>query len=336
MLDRIGFDICWKPVSILTAAFPQSSVFVCREVNSMAKNDILKHKAINGWRLFWLVTIPLSAAVIYTMTDIELNRARNVSSMIQFSVRCAVPWLFVAFAASSVHVVFPSALSRWWLRNRKYLGLCFAAGMAWQLFFILWLVGVYSEHYFQRVYVLSDAVEGVVGYLFLIAMTITSFKFGRDRISSKNWKRLHKSGIYFLWGYAWIVYWYQLFYYNNPVLIDYVYYWMGTLAWGIRAWAWTKKRMSKQAKASTSSLLQLAQKSLGLLIVIVGLVAFAFGSPWSKPAFKWFGSFDLMNTITQYVPYFPFVTFFPLLLVLIGCCLIVGAANQKGTTTQSA
>ena len=295
----------------------------------MAFDDLLKRKSINGWRLFWLVAIPLSASMIYKMTGLELDRVRNVKSMIQFSVRCAIPWLFVAFAASSVHTVFPSAISRWWLRNRKYLGLCFAAAMAWQLLFILWMVGVYSDHYFNRVYVLSDAVEGVVGYLFLIAMTITSFKFGRDRISSKNWKRLHKSGIYFLWGYAWIVYWYQLFYYNNPVLIDHVYYWMGTLAWGIRAWAWTKKRGPKQAAAETS-MLQLAQKFLGLVFVIAGLVAFAIGRPWSKPAFQWVESFDLMNTITQYVPYFPFVTFFPLFLVLIGCWLIVGAAKQKG------
>jgi hypothetical protein len=302
------------------------------EVKSMAIDDLLKSKPINGWRLFWLIAIPMSAAMIYTMAGMELDRAKHVKSMIQFSVRCAIPWLFVAFAASSVHVVFPSAISRWWLRNRKYLGLCFAAGMAWQLFFILWLVGVYSEHYFQRVYVLSDAVEGVVGYLFLIAMIITSFKIGRDRISSKNWKRLHKSGIYFLWGYAWSVYWYQLFYYKNydPVLIDYLYYWLGTLAWGVRAWAWTKKRLSKQTAAATLSIPQLAQNCLGMLIVILAPAALFFGRPWSEPAFEWFNGFDIVDTIGQYVPYFPFVPFFPVFLVLIGCCLIVGAANQKG------
>lgn len=62
--------------------------------------------------------------------------------MIQLSVRLSVPWLFIAFVASSLHVVFPSTFSRWLLRNRKIIGLCFAAAMAWQLLFILWLVGI--------------------------------------------------------------------------------------------------------------------------------------------------------------------------------------------------
>ena len=49
--------------------------------------------------------------------------------------------------------------------------------MAWQLLFILWLVGIHTEYYVNDVYVLSDVVEGVVGYTFLIAMVLTSFKF---------------------------------------------------------------------------------------------------------------------------------------------------------------
>jgi len=206
-------------------------------------NELLKIKLINGWNLFWLITVPISSVMVLSMIRVDLSSAEAVSSMIQLSVRCAVPWLFLAFAASSLQVVFPGSFSRWLLRNRSKIGLCFAAAMAWQLSFILWLVGIHTDYYVNEVYVLSDVVEGVVGYTFLIAMVLTSFKFGRSRLTAKQWKLLHTSGIYWLWAYAWSVYWFNLFYYQDPaVLIDYVYYWGGFLAFGLRICAWSKKR----------------------------------------------------------------------------------------------
>ena len=184
----------------------------------------LNSKLINGWNLFWLVTAPLSLAIVLSMTRADLSGPEAVSSMIQLSVRCAIPWLYVAFAASSLQAVFPGSFSRWLLRNRKIIGLCFAAGMGWQLFFILWLVGIHTDYYVNDVYVLSDAVEGIIGYAFLIAMVLTSFKFGRSLLTPRQWRLLHKSGLYWLWFYAWSVYWFNLFYYqDSPVLIDYVY-----------------------------------------------------------------------------------------------------------------
>ena len=86
---------------------------------------------------------------------------------------------------------------------------------------------------------------------FLIAMVLTSFEFGRSRLTSRQWALLHKSGIYWLWFYAWSVYWFSLFYYQSPaVLIDYVYYWGGLAAWGLRMAAWSKKRWRQAAAAS--------------------------------------------------------------------------------------
>jgi len=209
---------------------------------------ILKSKAINGWNLFWLIMAPISLVMVLAMIRVDLGSAEGVSSMIQLSVRCAVPWLYLAFAASSLVAVIPGSLSRWLLRNRKLIGLCFAAAMAWQLFFILWLVGLHTDYYVHEVYVLSDVVEGVVGYTFLIAMVLTSFKFGRSRLTPKHWKLLHTVGIYWLWIYAWSVYWFNLFYYQDPAVpIDYVYYWSGLLAWGLRMFAWSKKRWRQSA-----------------------------------------------------------------------------------------
>jgi sulfoxide reductase heme-binding subunit YedZ len=207
----------------------------------------LANKALNSWNLFWLISIPISLLLIATMAGTDLSSGPGVSSMIQLSVRCAIPWLYLAFAASSVHILFPGLFSRWLLRNRKIMGMCLAVAMAWQLLFILWMVGIYSDYYVEEVYVFTDVLEGVVGYAFLIAMTVTTFKFGRSRITPKQWKLLHRTGLYVIWGYAWVVYWYEIFYYDSPDAVDYIYYWTGTLAWGLRIAAWTKKQFQQSA-----------------------------------------------------------------------------------------
>lgn len=207
---------------------------------------LLRARSVNGWSLFWLITIPISMLIAFSMLRVDLSKAAAVSSMIQLSVRCAVPWLYLAFAASSLQVVFPGSISIWLLRNRKMMGLCFAAAMGWQLAFILWLVGIHTDYYVSDVYVFSDVVEGLVGYAFLIAMVLTSFKWGRSRLTRKQWKVMHTTGIYWLWAYAWSVYWFNVYYYEDPaVAIDYIYYWAGFLAWGLRLVAWGRRSWAR-------------------------------------------------------------------------------------------
>jgi len=282
---------------------------------------ILKSKLINGWKLFWLISAPISLLIFQAAMRIDLSAADAVSSMIQLAVRCAVPWVFVAFAASSMQVMFPGTFSRWLLRNRSMFGLSFAAAMGWQLLFILWLVGIHTEYYVDEVYVLSDVVEGVVGYAFLIAMTLTSFKFGRQLLSQKQWKLLHTSGICWIWFYAWSVYWFNLFYYDAPALpIDYIYYWGGFLAMGLRIGAWGKKRLGKLSAGRKSNLLFLVP---GYLAVILGLTGSAFGSVWSPQVYDFLFGFRIVEAIDTFMPYFPLVPFYPIFLMMLASFLIV-------------
>ena len=202
----------------------------------------LKSKYLNGWGLFALVVAPMCTAVLLQMATVDLANPRYVSSMIQFSVRLAVPWLYLAFAASSLAIIFPGLISRWLLRNRRIMGLCFAAGMAWQLLFIVWMVLGHWDYYVEEAYSYFDLAEQLPGYLILIAMTLTSFRPGRSLLGAKQWKILHKGGIYFLWGVVWSTYWFELYYYDDIQVIDYVYYWMGFAAWAVRMAAWSKKR----------------------------------------------------------------------------------------------
>ena len=208
-----------------------------------AQSPILQSKLLDSWKLFALIVVPMSIAAVAAMTRVDLASPIGISSMIQFSVRLAVPWLFIAFAASSLVVVFPGSFSRWLLRNRRIMGLCFAVGMAWQLLFILWMVIGFAGYYIEEAYSYFDLAEQLPGYLLIFAMTITSFRFGRSKLSARQWRILHKGGIYFLWGVVWSTYWFELFYYDDIQLIDFVYYWMGFAAWVIRMLAWSKKQV---------------------------------------------------------------------------------------------
>ncbi len=295
----------------------------------------LKIKSINGWKLFWLIATPLSAGMVLGMTRVDLSSAEGVSSMIQFSVRRAVPLLYVVFAASSLQVLFPGSFTRWLLRNRKFIGFCFATAMGWQLMFILWLVGIHTDHYVNDVYVLSDVVEGVVGYTFLIAMVLTSFKFGRSRLTQKQWKLLHRSAIYYLWMYAWIVYWFNLFYYEGPaVLLDYVYYWGGFLAWGLRLCAWSKKRWRQPAVPSDAGGMRTLFLLSGVAAILIGLAGSGSGSVWSPPAYEFLYGFSVVNFVDPFIPYSPLIPFYPIFIMMLGALLMVKSRVIKKEAEQ--
>ncbi len=201
----------------------------------------LNNRVLNGWSLFTLVTVSMTVAVLAATMTVDLASAPGVSAMLQFSVQLAVPWLYLAFAASSLTVLVPGNLSRWLMRNRRIIGLCFSAGMAWQLLFIVWLVFGHWDYYLAEAYSVYDLAEQVPGYIVLIAMTVTSFGPGRRLLSPRQWRILHKGGIYFLWAVVWSTYWFELYYYDDIQLIDYVYYWAGFLAWMLRVAAWVRR-----------------------------------------------------------------------------------------------
>jgi len=200
-----------------------------------AVQSVWKQPWLNGWRLFALVAVPTTATIAITMPTLDLTTPQAVSSLIQLSVRLGVPWLFVAFAASSIVVLARRPVAFWLLRNRRIFGLCFAWAMGWQLVFILWLVIGHWEYYASEVYSIYDIAEQLPGYAILAAMTLTSFAFGRRWLTAGQWKILHKGGIYFLWGVVWSTYWFELYYYDDIQALDYVYYWAGFAAWGVRA-----------------------------------------------------------------------------------------------------
>ena len=278
----------------------------------------LKKKSMNGWSLFRALAAFISVIMLVGMAGADLSSGPGVSTLIQLSARLAVPFVYLAFVASSLHVVLSSDGSAWLLRNRKYFGLSFAVAMAWQALFILWMVLLHTDYYVDEVYLLRDVIEGLAGYVFVILMTITSFRPGRRRLTRKQWHRLHTTGIYFLWAYAFSVYWWAIFYSGSSEPMDFVLYALGFGAWAFRAAAWHKDRLKKARKDPSWAGPNPVLRAVGWGVIVLGGVLAVTGSLWYGPAEPWVYGYGVTELPELYVPYWPFEPFWPLAVIAVG------------------
>lgn len=294
--------------------------------------EYFRKGSINGWPLFWLIVLPMNALLLAKMQAFDLGTAKGVSEMIGYSVRWAVPFIYIVLAASAMPVLFPSEFSRWWLRNRRYIGLVFAVAMAWQGAFIFIMSNLHSGFYYDEVYYLRDELEGSSGYIFLTAMVLTSFRFGRRHLSSAQWKVLHRSGVYFLWAYPFSVYWWNVYYYDTADAIDYCFYWAGFLAFAVRIAAWGKKRALQQQRSGADAPFM---KATGSAIIVVGLVASATGGYWQEPVSTALLTPQWSATMELWLPFWPFEPYLSLVLIGIGTWLRTGALASPVPLTGS-
>jgi len=283
--------------------------------------EFLKIKAINGWRLFWLISVPMSTVMVIAMLGTDMSTGAGVSRMIGFSVRWAVPFVYLVIAASAIPVLFPGPFPMWWLRNRKYLGMCFAVAMAWQGLFIFLMSNYFRDYYFEEVFYLRDELEGSTGYIFLAAMVVTSFEFGRKYLSQKQWKLLHRVALIYLWAYPFSVYWWATSYYENPQPIDYVFYWAGFLAFASRIAAWGKKRVQTAKKDVSEKSTPIVLKLLGGAIIVFGLVVAATGLQWQDPVTSFLTAPQWSANLELWLPYWPFEPYLSLFIIGLGAML---------------
>ena len=296
-----------------------------------------RHKAVNGWNLFWLISIPMCIAMLVETMSADLSAAQDISALIGYSVRFAVPLIFIVTATSALQTLFPGPGPAWLLRNRKFIGLCFAVAMAFQGAFIGVMSSVYSDYYYEEIFFFRDELEGSTGYLFLTAMVLTSFGFGRKRLSLEQWKLLHTSGLYFLWAYPFSTYWWSLRYYGDPLPHDHVFYWMGFTAFALRIAAWGKKRRQTSGKPGFTGEPPVVLKSLGGMLIAAGLVM-AVVSPYQHDAITGFLTAPAWSaTLERWLPFWPFEPFLSIFLIGLGTMLathVPAAAADRDLTTQ--
>ena len=299
----------------------------------------LQHKAINGWNLFWLISLPMCAIMMVAMMGRDMTSGPGVSEMIGFSVRFAVPIIFLVTAISALHYLLPGPVTAWLMRNRKYIGLCFAVAMAWQGFFIALMSGIHRDYYFENVFFFRDELEGSTGYLFLVAMVITSFQFVRKHLSPQQWRLIHLSGLYFLWAYPFSTYWWTMvgYYSSGPEFHDYVFYWIGFTAFALRIVAWGTKRQRANAKLGADNATPVFHKAAGGVLMVFGLFFAWAGLQWQNAITDFLTIPGWSANLELWLPFWPYEPFLSLFIVGFGMMIATwSAAPDENLAAQPA
>jgi hypothetical protein len=114
---------------------------------------------------------------------------------VRTSAKTSLVLFLAAFVASSARALWRNDATRWLLANRRYVGVSYAASHAIHLVGIVALARVAPEFELEP----TAAIFGGMAYVFLAAMTATSFDRTAAWLGPRRWKRLHKSGMYYNW-----------------------------------------------------------------------------------------------------------------------------------------
>jgi methionine sulfoxide reductase heme-binding subunit len=148
------------------------------------------------WKLFGVL-----AATVTLITTAAYALAPDPVQSLQFAVRATARTSFIlflaAFTASSLAKLLPSPLTRALLRERRYLGLSFAFSMLLHATALVIYIKTAPEAFWIGRTAATN-VPGSIGYLMILLLTITSFKTAARLIGPINWKRLHRTGVWFI------------------------------------------------------------------------------------------------------------------------------------------
>ena len=149
-----------------------------------------------GWRLFAVLALTLLALSVWIagMRQFEVDGVRMV---IRFTARTSLLFFCLAFGAAALARLWPNAWTRWQRRNRRFLGVTFAAShgihaIAIAAFAVMDPVG------YAAATSIASYLFGGIGYAFIIAMTATSFDRTAKALGASAWRRLHLIAGYYL------------------------------------------------------------------------------------------------------------------------------------------
>jgi methionine sulfoxide reductase heme-binding subunit len=156
----------------------------------------MRQNWFEGWRLFGLLTLILVALCIGIAGSRQFD-TDGIRMMIRFTARTSLLFFCLAFSAAAIARLWPNAWTLWLRRNRRYLGVTFAASHALHAIAIAAFAAV-DPIGFAKATSLASYVFGGVGYAFIIAMTATSFDRTAAWLGPRAWRALHLVGGYYL------------------------------------------------------------------------------------------------------------------------------------------
>jgi hypothetical protein len=196
---------------------------------------------LNGWPLFGVIAGLSFAIILAGLAITGTSTPEATVAMIRLSVQLASPWIYLAFVATALGQLFPSNFASWLLRNRRYVGLAFAAGFLWQAVFIVVLLALHGDYYATVLHDTAEFITRMLSYALLLALTVTSFFPVRRAMNPRHWRLLHRVGIWYFWAAIWVSY-AEMVMVGDTRVIAIVFVISGLFALTLRCAAYLKKR----------------------------------------------------------------------------------------------
>ena len=148
------------------------------------------------WKLFFLLSslVALLSAAAYSLAP---ETVTALQSTVRVTARAAFVLFLVAFTASPLVQLAPSALTRALVRERRYFGLSFAFAHFLHALVLIAYVHVAPEAFWTGRTPASN-VPGSIGYVAIVALTATSFGAAMRWLGPDRWKRLHRIGVWII------------------------------------------------------------------------------------------------------------------------------------------
>lgn len=151
---------------------------------------------MNGWRLTGLLAVLLGVMVL------GIDAAGGFSSdsirmAARATARTSLLLFLPVFAASALAQFAPGRSTAWLLRNRRYLGVGFAASHGLHAV-TLAVFAARDPALFADMTNLVTFIGGGSTYLFILLMAATSFDRAVRVLGLRNWRILHRIGVWYI------------------------------------------------------------------------------------------------------------------------------------------
>ncbi len=154
-----------------------------------------------GWPLVgWAAAV---LTIFFGVTLLAVGVAEpGIRAVVRTSAQTSFVLFLAAFTASALQRAWPTPASRWLLTNRRYLGVSFAVSHTMHLAFIIALARVAADFKLDP----ATLIGGGLAYVFIAAMTATSFDRTTKWLGARTWRRLHTAGMYWIWAIFFVSY----------------------------------------------------------------------------------------------------------------------------------
>jgi DMSO/TMAO reductase YedYZ heme-binding membrane subunit len=159
--------------------------------------DERSKQAWEGWSIVGAVAVAL--ILVVTMEAMTApSPVEGVRGIIRATARSSFALFALAFTASAAYYFWPTAWTRWQLRNRRHLGVSFALSHFVHLLAIFALGRIAPDELAAQTTAITW-IFGGIAYVFIGLMAATSFDSTARLISPRAWSLLHTIGAYYIW-----------------------------------------------------------------------------------------------------------------------------------------